>query len=430
MPKSKENIELRSEEVEEILTKIPHWMIRWGNVLFLGLMMALLFISWFIKYPDIVVTEAIVATELPSYKEYSKTAGQIDAMLVENKQIVRSGQALAVIENTANYDDVFLISSILDTIHISSKSFEFPIDSIPILELGEIESAYAAFENNYLLYYINRDLRPFSNEAFANSYSLSELRIRLEAMKHQKELNQLELKYKKKDLERNELLFRQGVIAEKDLERAKLNFLQDERSSGSIKIAISQVQEAIKQAEKTTRTIEISRLENELILLRKVIQSFNQLKKQIKEWELNYVLKSEIDGAVIFLNHWHKNQIVLSGDLVFTVVPNENTTFIAKLRTPSQNFGKIAIGQKVSISLESYPETEFGVLEGEIVSISAIPNDDGLYLLEASLSHPLTTSYKKELDFKQEMKGVGKIITQDLRLIERFFYSLRKKVSI
>ena len=36
-----EEIELRSEDVQEILTKVPHWMIRWGSVLFLSLIVML-----------------------------------------------------------------------------------------------------------------------------------------------------------------------------------------------------------------------------------------------------------------------------------------------------------------------------------------------------------------------------------------------------
>ena len=55
MPNKLEDIELRSEEVQEILAKVPHWMLRWGNVLFLSLILMLLFLSWLIKYPDIMV---------------------------------------------------------------------------------------------------------------------------------------------------------------------------------------------------------------------------------------------------------------------------------------------------------------------------------------------------------------------------------------
>jgi multidrug resistance efflux pump len=429
MPKSSNDIPLRSAEVEEILTKVPHWMIRWGNLLFVGLLVVLLFISWMIKYPDIIVASATITTQTPSHKEYAKITGQLDTMLVLNHQSVKAGQPLAIIESTARYEDVYLLKSILNGIHLNNKSIHFPIDSALFFELGEIESAYAVFENDYLQYSINRDLQPSSNEAIANNYSILELKTRLETMRHQKKLSQLELSFKKKDLERNEALFDEGVISERDLEGEKLNFSQAERDFEGMRIAISQVQESMKQAEKISRTIEIGRIENELTLLRKVIQSFNQLKERIKEWELSYVLKSEINGSVLFLNHWYEHQMINKGDLVFTIMPMGNTTFVAKLKTPSQNFGKIEVGQTVSINLESYPEGEYGVLKGRIENISAISDKEGLYLLDASLSKSLTTSYQKELEFKQEMRGTGEIITSDLRLIDRFFQRLKKNLK-
>ena len=41
MPNNLEDIDLRSEEVQEILTKVPNWLIRWGNTLFLLIIMML-----------------------------------------------------------------------------------------------------------------------------------------------------------------------------------------------------------------------------------------------------------------------------------------------------------------------------------------------------------------------------------------------------
>ena len=52
-PLSTSDIELRSEQVQEILTKIPHWMIRWGNLLILIILLLVLLFSYFIKYPDV-----------------------------------------------------------------------------------------------------------------------------------------------------------------------------------------------------------------------------------------------------------------------------------------------------------------------------------------------------------------------------------------
>ena len=69
MSEKLDNIEIRSEEVQEILTKVPHWMIRWGNILFLFMIILMLFVSYFIKYPDIIPSEAIITTEIPPQKE-------------------------------------------------------------------------------------------------------------------------------------------------------------------------------------------------------------------------------------------------------------------------------------------------------------------------------------------------------------------------
>jgi len=421
-----EQVELRSEDVQEILTQVPHWMIRWGNVLFLALIILLLFVSWFVKYPDIITSEALITTEIPPQKEYAKVTGKIADILVEDNQNVTGGRALAILENTANYKDVFKLKSVIDTITVNSKSFYFPIDSLPILFLGDIESQFALFENSYIQYELNKALKPFNNEAEANRYSLSELYRRLESLQSQKLINKKELDFAAKDLQRNKTLYEKGVISAQDYENKQIEFAQVERNYKNFEASISQIREGISNARKTSKSTEINRVKENMVLLKNVIQSFNQLKKAIKDWEFQYVLQSNIDGNVSFLSYWNANQTVNQGDLVFTIIPSENSSFIAKLKTPAQNSGKIKKGQKVHIKLENFPDAEFGVLRGTVKKISLIPNQDGLYLIDVALPKKLITSYKKEIDFKQEMTGVAEIITEDLRLIERFFYQFKE----
>ena len=426
---SLEHIELRSEEVQDILTKVPHWMIRWGNVLFLFLILLLLVISWFVKYPDIILSEATITTEIPPQKEYAQITGNFDAILVKDNQDVDRDQPLAILENTANYKDVFRLKSVIDTITVNSQNFTFPIDSLPILFLGDIESQFALFENSYIQYQLNKEYQPFSNEAFANQYSIAELNRRLRSLKSQRDLNKTELDFAKKDLDRQKSLFDKGVISAQDYESKQLQYAQAERNYKNFEASISQIREAISTAQMTSKGTEINRVKEEMTLLKTVIQSFNQLKKAIKDWERLYVLKSNINGKVSFLNYWNTNQTVNQGDLVFTIIPSENSTFIAKLKTPAQNSGKIKVGQKVNIKLENYPDTEFGVLNGLVKNISVIPDNEGFYLIDVELPQKLITSYKKEIDFKQEMRGSAEIITEDLRLIERFFYQFREVID-
>jgi multidrug resistance efflux pump len=430
MPDNKlDNIELRSEEVQEILTRVPHWMIRWGNVLFLALILLILAISWFVKYPDIIPAEAIITTEIPPQKEYAFSTGNFEAILIEDNQIVNRNQVLAVLENTANFRDVYALKSVLDGIQVNNRSFVYPLDSLPLLFLGDIEAQFALFENTYIQYKLNKELDPYANEDLANRVSIAELNRRLSSLESQRDINKTELEFARQNLKRQKNLFEKGVISAQDYENTQMQFAQTQRNYQNFETSISQIREAISNAKSTSKGAEINRIKEEMTLLKNVIQSLNQLKKAIIDWERLYVLKSNIDGRVSFLNYWNTNQTVNQGDLVFTIIPDANSAFIAKLKTPGQNSGKIKIGQEVNLNLENYPEAEFGVLKGQVSRISVLPDEEGFYMVDVELPETLRTSYNKEIVFKQEMRAAAEIITEDLRLVERFFYQFRELMS-
>jgi len=425
MNETKQSIELRSEEVQEILTAVPTWMIRWGNSLIFVFILGLLFISWFVKYPDIIASEALVTTLLTPQKEYGNITGKMDTILVKDNQKVLANTPLGIVENSANYNDVFYLKSIIDTIRINNKSFSFPGNEIPMLFLGEIDSDFALFENSYIEYKLNLKYQPYSNEAIANNFTISELKARLATLQSQKSLNESELSFQKSDLERHKQLYDEGVISLRDYELKQGSYLQAERNYSNIDASISQIRESISNAQKISKGIAINSVKEKINLLKNVIQSFNQLKIAIKGWEMKYLFSSKINGTVSFLNIWNENQTINQGDLVFTIIPENNTEYISKLKTPTRNSGKIKIGQTVIIKLENYLYEEFGSLKGNIQSISHISDNEGFYLIDVSLPSKLITSYGKEIVFKQEMRGTAEIITEDLRLMERFFYRLR-----
>ncbi|SEB94962.1 HlyD family secretion protein [Tenacibaculum sp. MAR_2009_124] len=426
---SLDNIDLRSEEVQEILTKVPNWMIRWGNSLLLVLILMLLLLSYLIEYPDIISSEATITTKIPPQKVFANITGKIDTILVKDNQKITEGTPIGIVENTANYEDVFYLKSIIDTINLKKDSFSYPLENMPLLFLGDIENTYASFENNYIKYILNKQLQPYSNEAIANSITTSELRRRLENLKSQKKINKTELGFKKKDLDRSESLFKKGVISAKDYETKQLEYLQAERNYQNMNSSVSQLREAIANSNKTSKGTEITRIREEMTLLKNTIQSFNLLKKAIKDWELRYAFISKTNGTVSFLNYWNENQTVTQGDLVFTIIPSKYSAFIAKLKTPSQNSGKITVGQQVNIKLQNYPDHEFGILKGIVNNVSMISDKEGHYTIDVMLPKDLVTSYNKTIEFKQEMRGTAEIITQDLRLIERFFNQFRKVLN-
>lgn len=76
------------------------------------------------------------------------------------------------------------------------------------------------------------------------------------------------------------------------------------------------------------------------------------------------------------------------------------------------------------IKLNNNPFQEFGQLTGQINSVSTIAGAEG-YLVKINFSHGLITTYQKQLSYKPDMTGSAEIITEDLILIERIFYSVR-----
>ena len=70
------------------------------------------------------------------------------------------------------------------------------------------------------------------------------------------------------------------------------------------------------------------------------------------------------------------------------------------------------------------------IFKGKVKKILYTPNNDGNFLIEMVLPKRLVTSYKKKIQFQQEMRGSADIITEDLRLLERVFYQFRSMYQV
>jgi multidrug efflux pump subunit AcrA (membrane-fusion protein) len=421
-----DTLELRSEEVQDILTKVPHWMIRWGTLLIFGIIIMLFFTSWFLKYPDIVGSEIVITTNIPPEKLIAKTSGRIVAILVRDRSVVGADTPLAVIENSANYNDVFLLKKLIDKTDINDNKKNFPFHLLKNAQLGDVESAYAVFQKDYIADGLNASLQPFQVESQAQKSESAQINERLALLLQQKEINEQELKLQKNDINRSTTLHAKGVISDQEFETKKLGYFQSEKNYKNLLTSISQLKSSLIANRRAFQGSEISGTKEEVILSRNVTQSFYQLKKAIRDWELAYVLKSSIAGEVSFLQIWTKNQTIASGENVFSVIPTDQSGYVGKAKAPALNSGKIKIGQQVNIRLANFPDREFGVLKGEIKNISLVPDKDGNLLIDVVLPKGLQTSYKKQIPFQQEMKGSAEIVTEDLRLIERILYQFRE----
>ncbi|NVK66989.1 MAG: HlyD family efflux transporter periplasmic adaptor subunit [Flavobacteriales bacterium] len=415
-----EDIELRSEEVEEILTRPPRWMIRWGSVVVLLLLLLVLVFSYFIKYPDLVSTQIVITTQTPPEKLIARSSGRIEKIFVQNQEVVEPGTPLAVIANTAAYEDVFQLKRCLDT--LDADHLNFPYEQFGILSLGPIQEAYTAFELDYVAYDLNRELNPYSIERSAQNKESSQLQERYDLLLEQFELEQEELKIRKAALARDKALFEKGVISLVTWEGKKLEYLQASKNLKNLQTQLSQTRSSINELNSSSSTSRVNETMDDVNRTRNVFRSLAQLKKTIQDWELNYVISASVAGKVSFMKVWVENQTIASGEQVFTVVPSDGLDYIGKVKASGNKAGKIKVGQKVNVRLVNYPAREFGILVGEVRSISLTPDHEGNILIDVSFPNGIQTSYDEKIEFQQEMTGSADIVTEDLRLIERFFH--------
>lgn len=425
MEEINDGLKIYSEEVRDVLSDPPKSILKWGNTILLGFVLMLLLLSWVVKYPDIIASQIIITTGTPPEKLVAKVSGKIEAILINDKSVVKENTLLAIIQNTANYKDVILLKSIIDTFNINNPKVLFPFELLKNKQFGDIESAYATFHIAYITDNLNNNLQPFQVEANAQNSESNQLKERLVILQQQKTINESELKLQKNDLNRYEILYGKGVISAQEFDTKKLSYYQAEKNYKNLLTSISQIKSSLIDNNRNSKGTKINSTKEEVNLQSNKVQSFYQLKKVIKDWELLYVIKSSFEGTVTFIQVWNENQNINVGDNVFSVIPSHENGYIGKVKALALNSGKIKLGQDVNIKLANFPDREFGMLIGKIKNISLTPDRDGNLLIDISLPEKLETTYHKHIVFQQEMTGSAEIITEDLRLIERLLYQFR-----
>ncbi|WP_439475551.1 HlyD family secretion protein [Algoriphagus formosus] len=421
-----DNLHLRSEEVQEIISRPPAWLIRWGITLIFILLSLLIGLSFLIRYPDFVEAKVLVTTADPTERIAARFTGQIERLFVNNGDQVKIGQPLAGIKSTAKLEDVLSLKSALEKEpFVKENDFLFPVDTISELVLGEIALPFLEFERSYMEYRLIRELRPFAQKMEGTKASIEEIKKRIISQQNQKRLLDRRLSLAKTDFERNKKLHEQGVIADKDYEFKEMEYLQMEEQVNQMAISISQLQEALNTAQQTVQTTHINREEEEARSLKALIQAYQGLKRSLRDWEYSYLMKSSINGVVSFQKVWGINQQVNTGELIFTVLPENKAELLGAMKIPAQNAGKVNVGQKVFIKLDNYPFQEYGALIGRISSISVSPDEEFNYLVYASLPEGTMTSFNREIPFNQELLGNAEIITEELSVAERLFFKFR-----
>lgn len=418
------DIELRCEEVQEILTRPPHALVRWGITVFFSVL-ALFFIGGcFFKYPDVVSAQITVTTEHPPVWIVARGSGKIKEVYGKDRERIEAGKIIAVLENPAATEDVLLLEEALRDFCLTDScvhSTLFPEH----LALGSIQAAYATFIKSLTDYRNFLSLDLYKQKIEATRKELREYRNYIKHLKCQAELDKEQVRIAETVHSREKKLFSEGLTAQSDYEEAKQTFLNKQQGQEQMMTSLSsaKIQEAQLQQNILETRMERSREANTLGTVLKA--AYNELQVSIEDWKMTYLFISPAGGILSYNNVWQKNQNVNSGDKVFSIVASQTGDIIGKIKLPVNGSGKVKPGQRVNISVTGYPYMEFGFLTGTVVSVSLLKDSDSMYTVTVSLPQNLCTSYGKALDFNGELTGTAEVMTDERSVTGRLLEPLR-----
>lgn len=413
----------RSEEVQDIIERMPTRWCAWVALIVSILMSMLIGLSFLISYPDTVDGEVSITGANAPLRLVSRSNGRLH-LLKEPNQTISQNATIAYIESGASYNDVQFLKAYLER---SPKTLSSN------LKLGELGGSY----NSYLIA-VEHWERLMKSDRYKTMRKSIEAQIESNKDVVQQLSNSLGFKEKvlynlQKAMERDSILASKKVISKSELEQTQNSLLTQGEAEASLRNS-----QLMKQAEIKTSQIEIARshIEEDEQLEAAYIDMMakrNLLQTELRLWEEKYVIKAPTNGKLDYLGFWRENLMVKEGVELFTILP-QHGEIMGEAYIPAIGAGKVKVGQLVNVKLNDYPYDEFGLLCGKVVSISPLMNKVQMnnavvetYLVRIAFPQGATTNFDHKLSLNFESKGTAEIVTKPKRLIERLFDNLKAK---
>lgn len=228
MEDKKHDIELRSEEFQEVLSSVPSWILRWGITVVAIIMFLLIAGSAVFKYPDVISSAVELTGVRPAVTVVARYSGKIQKLYVKDNQDVEKGMYLAMIENDALAGDVAYLRDFLE------NNVPWTADSVA---LPKRDLILGGFQNVYSSYYttLSEYKRFIVFDYYRTKVNMMRRRITKnidysENMKKQERLMKIQLGISHKQYERDSLLHLKGLVSDLELENSYGSYIQNRLS--------------------------------------------------------------------------------------------------------------------------------------------------------------------------------------------------------
>jgi multidrug resistance efflux pump len=308
----------RSELAQEIVSSKHGFLENWALPIFLGLLLSLVAATWFIKYPDIVETRAVLVPHHAPKELVSPLGGRIANQLVPNHTPVKKGQPVIFLEDSVGVTQIMVLNK-----------------------------------------YVNKFL----------------------------------LKTGVGELSGTEAFFKLKVDSLGEIAPAYQNLLAAFKSRDAVKLR----------------------------------QSLTIVSALTKGWLDAHIIRATIDGTLIFSIPVSKDDYLPPNKVIGYISPPQNSFYVSTVLS-QYNFGKLDTGLLVQLRFNAYPYQEMGYVEGRLNYISEFPTDTG-FMATIALPKGLITNNNFKITYRGGLTAQALIITKNMRLLQRIYYSVVKTGS-
>jgi multidrug efflux pump subunit AcrA (membrane-fusion protein) len=424
-----EEIDHSSEAIRDYLEQIPNRILRWGNYILCGVLLALFAIAWFVEYPTIVYADfKLMATNTPK-PIIAKVNGRLEQLFVVENQKVKPNQILGYIESTAKHKEVLALEQELSNLvlWLDSKDWK-QLNQVRLKNyqnLGTLQMGYQEFQQLYIQTLVLFGEGYYMQKQKYLKGDLKELGNMSENLKNQKQIQTQDATLQEKEYQKNKTLYSKDIIANTDYSREESKVLAKKLPIKNTETALLNNTMLMRAKEKEILDLEKSALEQK----ERFRQSLNSLRSLIMAWKSNYILTAPTDGVVNFTGTLQEQQNLKANSILLYVTAQKNQ-YQGEIKIPQANFGKIKIGQTVLIKFQGYPFEEYGAVEGKIKSIAKIPTaETQTFYAIITLPNPPITTNNKTIAYRNGMTASASIITENLKLAQRLLYSFKKTTS-
>jgi HlyD family secretion protein len=417
---------------DEIISRRLPFIIRWGTLLFLAMLLLIGGIAWFIRYPDLVPTKGrLMAVHAPK-EILAKTDGRLTSLLVQNNDAVQAGQLLGSIESIASPDAVAEIHMMLDSFHqwLTAGNTIAVIGYYDSLnrttsagKLGELQNAFQTFMQSFSTFnnYINSGFYVQKRQMLLTD--LQHINEQKTSLQEQFAIQQEDVALAEETFSANEKLAKNKVLSPLEYRTEQSKWLLKKLSLPQLKSSM-----IANEAQRNEKLKEIATLDNDIEVQRALfVQALQNMRSQILNWKLQYLFVASTSGKVQFASFLQEGQQLKSG-MPFCSIQPANTSYYIEAVLPQHNFGKVNAGQKVLIKFLGYPYEQFGSVTGKVGTINPVGTDSG-FLAKIILPQGLQTNRQQTLLYQNGLLANAEIITDDRRLLERMISELYKTLQ-